>query len=141
MSIHKECGENIKWMRRADDTGWLPPLEYAGTVYVEIDGKGEEHHGYRQHRCDPDKMDAWIEYLRKKGEITGDMSELDSVNVRVSANERSAEAAREYAQHEHCPSCDANIGKPCVNLAAKKKGEVVEIKWPRPSRLERAGMK
>jgi hypothetical protein len=46
-------------------------MEFAGPVFVNIDGTLVETTGYRHHRCDPEKVVAWVEYLNAMEELKG----------------------------------------------------------------------
>src|ERR1044072_6726601 len=72
MRRHRECGEDIRWGHRDDDNSrWLPPLEFAGHAYVFMEGSdvAVKVPTYKMHLCDPDKVVAWQEYLRRMEEI------------------------------------------------------------------------
>lgn len=138
MSIHKDCGEHVKWVRRTDeDDRWFPPLESIGHVYVIIDDQVVETIGYRHHKCDPAKMKAWLDYLAIIGELKGDTSELDSVVAHQAARDRQAESTRKYAERVACPQCNQGINEPCVNMSIlKKTGELEPTKNPHQSRID-----
>lgn len=140
MGIHRECGENITWLKRDDNLErWMPPMEFAGGAYIKgDDGEAIEVVTYRPHICDPDKVEAWIERLRRMGELTGDTSELDSTVARQAAREREQEAARKLAETINCDVCGSVGGTPCVSLSSKKQGGGTPTKWPHPQRLELA---
>ena len=138
VSVDRNCGEQITWLRRADDSGWMPPLDLIGHVYVEEEGRAVQKIGYQVHRCDPGKMEAWMDYLERKGQITGDTSEVETVVVRRLAKEREAESARSIAEQVECDSCHAVVGKPCLNLGDLKKHKETPTTWPHPIRLEKA---
>lgn len=138
MSIHKECGEHIHWFQREDDR-FYPPMEYAGVVYVNIDGKLVETTGYRHHRCDPEKVAAWVEYLNTMEELKGPDSFEGAINAHIAASERHREELWEHCLKVDCPRCPAIEGERCVNLSfLKKTGELVEVRYPHLPRQEEA---
>lgn len=139
MSTHRDCGEPIKWARRDDDSErFMPPLEYVGEVYV-IDSGGAAImvHAYRQHRCDPDKMEAWQEYLGKMDKLKG-TTVLADMTAHEAARERDREARWEVALRKECIRCDAPAGERCRDMSARyrKTGEIVHTNNPHPERLE-----
>lgn len=140
MSVHKDCGENIHWFEREEGSGrFHPPMEYAGTVMVNIDGKMIETTGYRPHRCDVDKVIAWQEYVEKMAEVKGPDSFEAGLNLYAIARERDREERWAQALTIDCSVCDAEAGVKCMNLTiAKRTGDVVEVLNPHPARLEAA---
>lgn len=58
MSIHTDCGANIKWAKRSDDPDrFSPPLEFHGFYYiVDESGSAIEVTTYQPHICDPERM-------------------------------------------------------------------------------------
>lgn len=143
MSVHKECGEDIRWAKRDDDPErFVPPLEFAGQAYV-IDENGVAHTvtTYTSHKCDPDKVRDWADYLRRLA-LAKDETPIEADNVKLWAakRQRDNEQAWEVAITTECPRCDASIGAKCHNISAmfRKTGEIVELKNPHPERIEKA---
>lgn len=144
MSVHKQCGEQIRWARRDDDsTKWLPPLEFAGQAYIF----GEDDaailvNTYRPHNCDPDKVEAWQEYKARLAEIEARQVETPSpipsgMTDWEIAKQRREEEVWEDALKRKCPKCDAKKGVKCHKLDHKFKatGELVETKMPHSERI------
>lgn len=136
MSVHKDCGEDIKWVRRDDDPNrFLPPMEYVGEVYV-IDpesGSGRMTHGYRIHNCDPDKIIAWQDYQLRLAEAKG-----EQYTPYDAAREREREQMWELTLAIECSACGMGVDKKCISMARThaNKGEVVELKNPHPVRIQ-----
>ncbi len=143
MSVHKDCGEDIRWVKREDEEQrWMPPLEFIGQVYI-IDESGHAFmtNAYQIHNCDPDKMEAWQEYQRRIAELKGDqesIEELDGRQVYQIARERERERVWELALTRPCRTCQADIGQRCISQSVhlRRTGEIKETLNPHPSRLE-----
>lgn len=157
MSIHKECGEEIVWLRKPDDVDkYLPPMEYVGPMYFKTEGPNGEVCGiqataYKMHRCDPDKMEAWIEYKERIAEISEHAPEQPVKVQREAAKQKKSDwvIARERKQANIrteceayvCRRCDAVQFEPCYNLTIfKRTHEKVPINMPHPVRQEDAGL-
>ena len=142
MSTHKDCGEEIRWAHRPDDPErFFPPLEYAGEVYIiDEGGNAIQMHGYRMHRCDPEKVEAWQEYIAKISDLKGPDSYEADINYRHAASERNREQLWETALTVICPSCEEPVGKRCHSMSKHliQTGELTETRWPHPSRTEAA---
>ena len=149
MSVHRECGERIRWARNASDTKWIPPLEFSGEAYILVkneDGEGDiatEVSTYRVHNCDPAKMVAWQEYKEKVAAIEGGQR-AEAQQIRTNDWEvkrlMEQEAAWDQVHGVQCPRCDGPTDGKCINLSkAKSGGEVVYTLWPHPERVEAAG--
>lgn len=134
-SIHRECGEEIRWAYRNDDPSrFNPPLEYIGMVYI-IDEQGTaiQTIGYKVHQCDPDKMRAWYKRLREIAEIQG--TPLEDIDRYAVARDAERENRYDEAMKRKCTRCGASKGKPCTSLAKGPKfGNAT--KWPHPEREE-----
>lgn len=140
---HKECGEDIIWAKRDDDENrFAPPLEFAGPAYiVDNRGVGIQIMTYRRHHCDPEKVAAWQEYKQRIAEL--DHSDPQDIRVerqaaramRQAARDEKREAHYEYAAKVDCPSCGAEAGEACEDLAKQKKGLRVQTRWPHESRV------
>lgn len=135
MPVHKDCGEYITWATRPDDeTRFYPPLESIGHILIIMDGQAVETIGYKIHRCDPQKMEAWIEYLDKIGKLRG---EITPTIAHKAASDRNAESMRSDAENVECPQCKQPAGQPCINMTVvKKSGEMVPTKYPHMSRRD-----
>lgn len=140
MSTHKECGEEIRWVKRDDDDSrWMPPLEFAGHFYIITEsGNAIWTSVYRRHNCDPDKIEAWQEYTAKIAALKESTPNLPSSAWAV-ARERRREDTNKIANTVKCPSCEAPVGHQCYNRTVlKKTGEIVETRNPHPARLTKA---
>lgn len=140
VSVHRDCGAEIKWARRDDDnTRWNPPLEFAGTFYI-IDEAGAaiQVTGYQIHNCDPDQMEAWLERCRRVAELKG--GDMDSLEVRAVKAEMDREQVWAVALKNECSYCGAKKNEKCHSMALvhRKKNLIVEIKNPHPGRLDLA---
>lgn len=142
MSVHRECGEDIRWAHRPDDPErFLPPLEYAGEVYViDEGGSAIQMHGYRMHRCDPQKVIEWQTYIEQMKDLKGDDSYEGRINYRQAASERNRDEQWEIALKVECPKCELDPGMKCCSLKKqyRESGELIELRWPHPERTELA---
>lgn len=151
MSVHKECGEQIRWARNQSGTKWLPPLEFAGEAFIltkNEDGDGDytgaEVSTYRVHFCDPEKVVAWQEYKEKLASIESAKTTERVALVmsdRLIAKQRDIELAWDEVHGVPCPKSDYCLtdGK-CCNLSKvlSNGGEFVATIWPHPERVEAA---
>jgi hypothetical protein len=140
MSVHKDCGEEIRWVRRDDDeTRWAPPIEFAGHFFILTeDGKAVYTACYRRHECDPEKIEAWQAYQRRIAELKNSEPEQPK-NMWEVARARRREEASKLANAVACPSCGADVGQQCMNRTTlKKTGEVAPTLNPHPERLRLA---
>lgn len=147
MSVHKNCGEQIRWAQRPGG-GWFPPLELVGEVFIltrneggDGDYTGSEVMAYRIHQCDPDKMEAWQAYKERLASIE-DAKVKDEraayVSDREAARARDMENAWDEVHGTPCPRSEHCLTDGyCCNLTAVKKngGEFVPTKWPHPERV------
>lgn len=137
-SVHKECGADIVWAHRADDTDrFYPPLEYVGEVFL-LEGKGrdkvaEQRHAYRIHQCDPDRIIEWQDYQHRLAEATG-----VEYTPYAAARQKDNEELWNQVLHVECPRCEREVGKKCISLARHllKTGEITECRNPHPARIE-----
>lgn len=140
MSVHRDCGEEIKWARREDDeTRWNPPLEYAGNFYIiDESGAAIQVTGYKIHYCDPDRMEAWQERCRRIAEMQG--GDMSKVETQVVAADMRREEQWEVALKVECETCEAKVNEKCHSMARthRKNDEIVPVLNPHPRRLERA---
>jgi hypothetical protein len=156
MSVHKDCGEPVTWLRRPDDVDkFLPPMEYVDQLYMKVEGPNGEYcamqaSAYKIHRCDPDKMEAWIAYKERIAEIKEKAPDQPAAVHREAAQERVSDwiLARERAQEEtrliaeayKCRRCGAKSTEPCFNLSVyNRTQEKVPTKMPHAQRLEDSG--
>lgn len=149
MSVHKECGESVRWARNQNDTKWLPPLEAVGDIFIltrkesgDGDYTGSELMGYRIHQCDPDKVVAWQEYKAKLEALEArkqDERQTQYISDRDVARARDQENAWDLVHGTPCPRSDlCHTDGVCYNLSKAKKGEMVATLWPHPERVEAA---
>jgi hypothetical protein len=148
-STHKECGADIIWARREDEPDrFMPPLEYAGEVFL-ITGKTWEErtavrqHAYRVHMCDPQAIISWQEYQRQLAEAKG--IPIEDLSAYEASRERSREEVWHMVLNVDCPRCHAKgksekfpDGQKCqsMSLANLKTGEIVELRNPHDARLQ-----
>lgn len=119
----------------------MPPMEFAGPVYVlEDNGSVVERTAYRVHRCDPEKVVAWQEYISTMAELKGPDSYEGEVNMYAAARERERQEVWEIALLVNCDKCGANADEKCRKMSQHlvKTGEIVEARHPHPVRLEAA---
>lgn len=134
-SVHKDCGESITWLRRADDTErFMPPMDFVGYYVMVVNGVGIESPAYKIHNCDPEKVREWRAYQEDLAAAKG-----EDVDPYYAAKEREAEAEWAFVEGIPCPTCEVASGK-CISQAQhlKKTGEVVETRHPHPSRVSHA---
>lgn len=147
MSIHKECGENVRWVkggRRKER--FMPPLEFVGNYTILVldddgDEVGTDVACYQVHTCDPDKMLAWRERLARVKEIKDLPPILVEADRPLSnwkiARERDQENARAAAEKRDCTTCGAIEGEFCFNLSIfKRTHEKVPTNMPHASRID-----
>jgi hypothetical protein len=152
MSTHNDCGEDVTWAHREDDTErWLPPLEFAGEVFIlqQVPGLDKpvasRMHAYRLHRCDPDKIEAWIAYQERLQALKQQHPEMivTDTPAYVIARQRRAEQEREYAEQIDCKRCGAMPNQPCRSLSKNPSQMNKPTTWPHPERVaaaEEAGL-
>lgn len=117
-------------------------MEFAGVVYVNIDGKLLETNAYRAHRCDPEKIVAWQEYLATMVALKGPDSFEAGISAHNAASERNREKLYEFAMTVECSSCEAEVESKCVNLSVlKRTGSMEETRYPHPARTADAERK
>ena len=138
MSIHKECGAEISWLRRPDDLDrYLPPMEYAGEGYVKDaeTGAGIYRHIYRTHLCDPEKIIEWQDYQQRLAEAKG-----EEYTPYDAARERERENLWELALKVACRRCSRLPGEKCISLSVRNVNQGIEeeTKNPHPQRIEDA---
>lgn len=137
MSTHSDCGADITWLRRDDNPEkYLPPMEYAGEVYIQDDnGAAKRVHAYRMHLCDPEAIVAWQDYKQRLAEAKG-----EEFTDYAAARERDREEIWEIALGVACRVCHMLPGERCVSQATrlKKTGKIIETKNPHPARIEDA---
>jgi hypothetical protein len=136
-SVHKECGADIVWAKRDDDSGrWLPPMEYVGEVYL-LEGKGDakvgtQKHAYRIHQCDPDRIIEWQDYQHRLAEAKG-----ETFTPYEAAREKINEETWAQALRVDCPRCERPAGEKCISLSRHLiiTGEIQECRNPHPARM------
>lgn len=143
MSVHRDCGEPIRWARRDDEPSrFMPPLEPAGQAYIlSEDGAAVYVTIYQVHNCDPDKMLAWQDYQARLSEIKSrETVTVENMSAWEVAGERGREEAWGNALRFECPTCSQPVGERCRDMSRKyiKTGELVFTKNPHPARLKLA---
>ena len=135
MAIHTQCGADIEWPRREDDPERFGrPLEFAGQAYILTEeGYAIRVLTYKQHECDPDVMEAWIERCRR----------VDELKVQAPPRETAYETKRldiaeglwRAALKVECPRCLAKKKKKCVSLAKHEHGRILKRPHTERTRL------
>lgn len=142
MSIHKDCGEEIRWGKREDDdTRFRPPLEFAGMGYIiDADGVAIYVSIYRDHICDPDTVRAWMDHRRALAAAKGEaLDEIEDDEARIAARERDRQDQLILAATVECDTCEEPAGYGCINLSLWKRKQVrEETRFPHASRLVKA---
>lgn len=142
MSVHKDCGETIRWAKTEGSGRWMPPLEFVGNHFIiQQDENGDsvavQVSTYEIHNCDPDKMLAWQEYQKKIAKLKGSAPNVETgMSNWQMARERDREATWTQALKIPCSRCGVKKGKRCIDLAKHKRGIKAETKNPHLSRLE-----
>lgn len=145
MSVHNQCGEQIRWAKSPRGDKFLPPLEFVGHHYILMDSDDEEGQKvasevacYQIHNCDPDKMAAWQEYRDKVEALKRESAEVAErlpTNWEI-ARQRDQEATRARAEKEPCPKCKADVNEPCYNLAIwKRQRNKIATNMPHQERM------
>lgn len=141
MTIHSDCGKEIRWAQRDDDPDrFRPPLEFAGQAYIVTEDNIAVYvTTYKQHECDPDDIKRWMELKRAQAEALGKpVDELDRKEERNIAKEQQRKENWDLALQIDCPTCKSKKGKRCYNLTKIKRDVVEETKNPHPMRLDNA---
>lgn len=146
MSVHKECGEDIRWALRDDQSGrYNPPLEFVGHMYV-IDSDtnvAKRVTVWQPHNCDPEKMLAWQEYRLRILELRARGAEIAEglEDWKLAQAKREEETWNEVLKYE-CRRCEAPIDEKCRNMGQRfrKTGEIVHVKHPHTERMADAGL-
>lgn len=141
MTIHRDCGKEIRWATRDDDPDrFRPPLEFAGHAYIITeDGTAVYTSTYKAHECDPDDIKAWLDLKRRQAEAKGiPYDDIDDREAAIIAYERDQQAYRDRAMAAKCDVCKAPKGELCFNMNALKRGIKTYNKNPHPSRAEKA---
>ena len=137
MSIHRDCGEPIRWAEMDIDPGltprYLPPLEEAGTAFILDGNVAKEVHTYRLHRCDPEKVAAWQEYCRKMEELKNEAPVVGQTVGQIARN-REREEVYQSAMRVECPNCGAARNQPCRDMRKGNKNYGNATRWPHTGR-------
>lgn len=127
MGTHKECGEDITWVRRDDQPDrWAPPLQFAGYAKILTDGPNGDKVAvevatYKTHHCDPEKIIAWQEYKARLAAIEASSPPVvKSMTDWEIARQRNQEEAMAFATAVACPQCHMGVDEPCVSMAKGK---------------------
>lgn len=145
MSVHKNCGEKIRWAKNAHGDRFLPPLEFVGHYYILLDmEEGDDKMAtevscYEVHQCDPEKVVAWQEYKDNLAAIESRTKvdvERPPSNWEI-ARKREQEATRARAEKKPCSKCGAKRNEPCFNLSIwKSKQEKRATNMPHTERMD-----
>jgi hypothetical protein len=135
MSVHRECGADIRWFRRDDDPErYRPPMELAGEGYVITDEGGLEFKNiYRPHMCDPEAIASWQQYKENLAEAKG-----EPIDDYEAVTQRRSDEQWDIALPVSCRTCKATPGEYCISQQKhlQKAGEIVNTRWPHPLRVE-----
>jgi hypothetical protein len=139
MSIHKDCGADIRWFKRDDDESrFMPPMELAGEGYIiDPEDKSGMHlvwrYIYRPHMRDPAAVIEWQRYQEQLSEAKG-----EEVGVYEAVKTRSQDEQWDVALLVACTKCHMLPGERCVSQQKhlQKTGEIINTNWPHPERLE-----
>jgi len=141
VSIHKDCGAQVRWAHRDDEPNrWLPPLDHAGQAYIITeDDAAVLVNTYKIHQCDPDQMEAWQAYKEKLAEIQARKG-AEPVNMTTweVRREQLREEAWLKAFKRKCPRCGAAKNVKCHKLTQRLVNEGITEYClnPHPERLE-----
>lgn len=133
MTIHSDCGKEIRWAQRDDDPDrFRPPLEFAGQAYIVTEDNIAVYvTTYKQHECDPDDIKRWMELKRAQAEALGKpVDELDRKEERNIARKQAQNDAWSLTIKIPCATCGAKAGQKCFNMTKRKQDIVEENKWP-----------
>jgi len=137
VSIHSDCGKEIRWVHRDDEPDrWHPPLEFDHQGYVIVDDVVIYTNIYKRHDCDPDDIKAWLDLKRNQAMAKGiDVEDIDAKEERIIAKEQQRDLYWAEALRVECPVCEAEVGQRCYNMSLWKKGIEEHTKNPHPKRL------
>lgn len=138
MTIHSQCGREIRWANRDDDPErFRPPLEFAGQAYI-IDESNTAVYvtTYKQHECDPEDIVNWADLKRRQAIALGKPTEeIDRREERELAKEEQRKQDWKIALKVACPQCEVGVGKICHNMTMRKRGIKELTKNPHPRRI------
>lgn len=140
MSVHTDCGKEVKWVHRDDEPDrWHPPLEFDHQGYVIMDDVVVYTNVYKRHECDPDDIKAWMDLKRNQAMAKGiDVGAIDFREERALAKQQQRDRDWEQALKVECETCEAGINVRCYNLSKRKQGIAENTKNPHPQRLWRS---
>lgn len=138
MSIHTQCGKEVRWANREDDPEkFRPPLEFVGHNYIITEDNIALYVStYRQHECDPDEIVKWLDLKRRQAKALGHPTvEIDRKEEWALAKEEQRKKDWKEALKVDCPQCEVKVGKKCHNMTKRKQGIKEYTKNPHPRRL------
>jgi hypothetical protein len=120
MSIHSDCGAEIRWPRKQDDLeSFGPPLEYAGQGYIfDENGSTVQVSVYKNHICQASQMEVWLDNKARIAKLQKtSAARLPVTNEAYKlAREEAQTANRKRALTVACPTCQAAIGDMCTHV-------------------------
>ena len=128
MAIHTQCGADIEWPRREDDPERFGrPLEFAGQAYILTEeGYAIRVLTYKQHECDPDVMEAWIERCRRIDELKQNDVVPSSYEAYQVKREEILESQWKAALKVECSKCGAKKRNKCRSLAKHENSRILK---------------
>lgn len=137
MSVHKECGKQVRWGKRSDDPDrYMQPLEFAGFYYIlDESGTALEVVAYQIHQCNVDDVRA-ITATREALADSRNRSEKLQLTVQeeyAAARESNREDLWKQVLPFACEGCGAKKNERCTH---KLSGE--EIRYPHTDRIKKS---
>src|SRR5262245_28639014 len=122
MSIHSDCGAEIRWPRKSDEPeAYGPPLEYAGQGYVfDENSVAIQVSVYKSHVCRADQMAEWLDNkIKVQRLLATKASKLPVTNEDYrQARQQLTERNHDMALSVGCPLCGAVAGEPCIHIVS-----------------------
>jgi hypothetical protein len=120
MSIHSECGMEIRWPRKQDDPdSYGPPLEYFGQGYIfDENGSTIQVSVYKNHVCQASQMESWLENKARIAKLQKTAAAKLPITNEVYRQARNELATknRTRALTVACPTCKAVVGEMCQHI-------------------------
>lgn len=129
MSVCRSCGDDITWARK-EEGGWRPPLDYLGQALTIRGGAVVEVPTYRQHECDPARVEEWARQREQERTEQAERQQQMEVYAREQAERRKIALKRD------CLKCGARPGEACINMTVMaKQGRRQDTRWPHAERM------
>jgi len=120
MSIHYDCGAEIRWSRKPDDPeSFMPPLEYSGQGFIfDENGIAIQVTVYKPHFCNADQMEVWLKNKVRIDTMKGTEEFIAPVTNDMLKDARDKEKKKliKYALRVPCPTCEAPEKVMCVHV-------------------------